>query len=126
MTRPTIRPLSLALVLCFLGFAFAGQSQPLTNDDIGKMIASGFSDDVIISAIAANDTNFDVSVDGLTRLKAVGVSEKVLSAMLAATAHKRDNSAAATAPANAKTLLRPVPRPCPPPTRRIVAPCRRE
>jgi len=103
MTRLTAGLLLPSVVLFLVGFAFAGQSQPLTNDDIKKMIAGGFSDDVIVSAIAANDTNFDVSVDGLTGLKAAGVSEKVLSAMLAATAHKRDNGAAApaAAPANA-------------------------
>ena len=47
--------------------------------------------------IATTDCDFDVSVDGLLALKEAGISDKVMDAMLAATARKR-TSAAATAP----------------------------
>ena len=94
MPRSILRLISLVCTLLFACTVFASQEKPLTNDDIQKMASSGFGDDVILSAIAANDTNFDVSVEALTSLKAAGVSDKVLSAMLQAAAQKKDGATA--------------------------------
>ena len=75
------------------------QKQPLTNADIIRLVKSGLAEGVIISAIEANDTRFDVSADALISLKAAGVGQKIIEAMLASAARLR--SAAAPQPATA-------------------------
>ncbi len=75
----------------------APKTSPLSNADVVKMVKGGLQESTILSVIAATDCDFDVSVDGLLALKEAGISDKVMDAMLAATARKR-TSAAATAP----------------------------
>lgn len=65
------------------------KANPLSNDDIVKMIKGGLQEATIIGAIQANETNFDLSVDALLKLKQEGVSDKVMDAMLAAEARKK-------------------------------------
>ncbi len=75
--------LSLFMTLA-LSVAVFGQ-QPkhvLTNEEITKMVKGGFTDDVIVALVESSDTDFDVSIDGLTALKEAGVSGKVMEAML--------------------------------------------
>ncbi|MDT7540587.1 MAG: hypothetical protein QOE33_491 [Acidobacteriota bacterium] len=55
--------------------------KPLTNADITRMVKGGFGESIIINAIGASDTQFDVSLDALFRLKEVGVSQRVIEAM---------------------------------------------
>jgi hypothetical protein len=84
--------LTLALLLGY-GFALLGQ-QPkhaLTNEDITKMSKGGFTEEVIVALIESNDTDFDVSIGGLTALKEAGVSGKVMEAMLKAESRKRQS-----------------------------------
>jgi hypothetical protein len=69
----------------------------LTNDDIVAMVKNGLPESVILSAIQANDTNFDASASALIGLKKAGVSPKVMDAMLTAAANKKN--AVATPPA---------------------------
>jgi hypothetical protein len=97
--------------LCALTLAVcAQQARPsLTNDDIIKMTKDAFSESVIITLIESSDPAFDVSVNGLTTLKAAGVTSKVMETMLKVDAKKRQ-SAAATAnkpapPAPAQTMV---------------------
>jgi hypothetical protein len=77
----------------------------LTNADVKTMVAKGFSDDLTVGAIEANETQFDVSVDALMALKDGGVSDKVIAAMLKAESKRReearDAKAADPAPAGA-------------------------
>ncbi len=73
------------------------QSPLLTNAEIVKMVKAGLQDSTILSVIAASDSDFDVSVDGLLALKEAGVSAPVMDAMLAAKSKKRTPPAAATA-----------------------------
>jgi hypothetical protein len=68
----------------------------LTNEEITKMVKGGFTEDVIVALVESSDTNFDVSIEGLTALKEAGVSGKVMEAMLKAEARKRQ---APTSPA---------------------------
>ena len=49
----------------------------------------------IVTAIAASDTQFDLSSTGLQALGQAGVSSKVIRAMLAAESKKKDAAAAA-------------------------------
>jgi len=49
------------------------------------MVKAGFKEETIIEAIHANEPRYDTSVEALVALKNAGVSEKVISTMLAAT-----------------------------------------
>ena len=59
------------------------QPKPLSNDDVIQMVSLGLSDDVIIEKIqSVSSTNFDICVEGLKALKAAGVKDPVLKAMI--------------------------------------------
>jgi len=88
-------PLVIALVLGVGAFA-QKPKQVLTNEDITKLVKGGFTEDVIVALIDSSDSDFDVSIQGLTALKEAGVSSKVMEAMVKADARKRQP---ATAPA---------------------------
>ena len=89
----------LLVLLCLSALA-QQKPTPLSNDDILKMIKGGLQEATIIGAIQANETNFDLSVDALLKLKQDGVSDKVMEAMLAAEARKKSpaSAEASTAP----------------------------
>jgi hypothetical protein len=111
--RPSwaLRLFALAALLATSLAAFGQAKQhPLTNGDVVKMVKNGFADDVVVAMVEANDTDFDVSMDGITALKQAGISDKVLGAMLKAEARKRQaggggsastQQAPATAPSQA-------------------------
>jgi hypothetical protein len=93
-----------AVLLLAAGAVFSQSNKPLTNDDVVQMVKGGFDESTTIAAIDAAQTNFDTSVQALMALKAAGVSEKVISSMLAATKKKTETAkptAAAAAPAPA-------------------------
>jgi len=99
----------LVVLLAMLSLSALPQGKhPLTNDDILKLVKSGFTDDVVVAMIEANDSAFDVSLDGLNSLKAAGISSSVMSAMLKAEAKKRqggtDASPSSSQPAPASTM----------------------
>jgi hypothetical protein len=99
------RTMILAVVLLLAtGAAFSQSGKPLTNDDVIQMVKGGFDESTTIAAIDSAQANYDTSVQALLALKAAGVSEKVISAMLAATKKKSEGTkpaAVATAPAPA-------------------------
>lgn len=102
--RNPVRFLRLLLALFLFAAVAAAQqtSAPLTNDDVIKMMKGGLQESTIVSAIAANETSFDVSANGLLALKQAGISDKILDAMVAAEAKKKNTPAApavAAAPA---------------------------
>ena len=90
--------LTLAISLATGHTAHAAQA-PMSNDDVVQMVASGLSEDVVIGAMSANDVNFDVSARGLLALKKAGVGDKVVQAMLAAEAKKREPKVVSSAEA---------------------------
>jgi hypothetical protein len=94
-----MRVTSLAgvVVLVFLTITAltAQQKNPLTNADVIKMVKAGLAETSIVAAIAANDTQFDLSSTGLQALNQAGASSKVIRAMLAAESKKKDAAAAA-------------------------------
>ena len=57
--------------------------QALNNDSVIKLVKAGLSDDLIVSTINAQTGTYDTSTDGLIALKGAGVSDKVVSAMVA-------------------------------------------
>jgi hypothetical protein len=73
-------------------------NKPLTNDDIITMTKNHLPEGVIVNAIQANETQFDVSANGLIALQKAGISQKVMDAMLSAQASKRTSG---TSPGNA-------------------------
>jgi hypothetical protein len=74
--------------------------KPLTNQDVISMVKSALPDSVILSAIKANDTDFDISSTGLISLKKAAVSSKVMEAMLDAVGNKKNASPAAAVASN--------------------------
>jgi len=86
------RTVVLLILLLLPPLMFAGQQQTkaLTNEDIVSMVAGGLDESLVISAIQANEENFDVSCNALLALKKAQVGDKVLQAMLAAEAKKRN------------------------------------
>jgi hypothetical protein len=98
------------LAIAFLAFSpllFAQQA--LNNDSIIKLVKGGLSDDLIISTIQAKAGTYDTSTDGLIALKAAGVSDKVVAAMLA-----KDAAPPPAAPAPPPPAVAPPAAPAPP------------
>ena len=79
----------------------------LGNDDVLEMTRAGFAETTILAALAANDTSFDVSARALVALKAAGVSETVIEAMLTRVTARR--KAASTAKKAATEPIAPSP-----------------
>ena len=94
MQVPRFASVILAIFLAVFTFG-AQQQSPLTNADVIKMVKAGMAESTITAAIAANDTQFDLSSTGLQSLSQAGVSSKVIRAMLAADAKKKNAAEAA-------------------------------
>jgi hypothetical protein len=77
--------------------------QSLTNDSIIKLVKAGLSEDLIISTINAQPGAYDTSPDGLIALKAAGVSDKVVSAVVAKAPAPDVQPAKPAAPAESAT-----------------------
>ena len=88
--QTAIRPI-LVLLLCavVIQVSQAQQQNPLTNADIVKLVKAGISDHVIADKIKSSETDFDTSPDTLVKLKQIGVSDALLTAMLEAQHPKR-------------------------------------
>src|SRR5438128_8007253 len=95
MRIPRLVRVLLALLLFVTGVAAQQKNPALTNDDILKMVKGGLQETTVLNAITANETDFDVSAKALLDLKEAGISDKIIDAMLAAEAKKR-NAASAT------------------------------
>jgi hypothetical protein len=59
--------------------------QALNNEAVIKLTKAGLSDDLIVSTVNAQEGTYDTSTDGLIALKAAGVSDKVVAAVVAKT-----------------------------------------
>jgi hypothetical protein len=70
---------------------------PLTNDDIIKLVQLKFGDNVVVAKIKSSPCKFDTSMDALAKLKAAGVSDAVMQAMMEPGAPASPNSSAAPA-----------------------------
>jgi hypothetical protein len=70
------------LLLLTLSSSAEAQREQLTNDDVLRMVEAGLGAETIIAAINSSEPNFDVSVDDLITLKAAGVSDDIIRAML--------------------------------------------
>ena len=80
----------------------------IANEDVVDMTKAGFAESTILAAIAANDSHFDVSPHALMALKAEGVSQPVIVAMLNVEAANKKATAIAQK-ASAETASSPPP-----------------
>jgi hypothetical protein len=71
--------LTLALVPALPAFA---QSETIGNKAVVEMTKAGLSPEIILKKIAASAIEFDVSASGLIQLKAAGVDDNVITAMM--------------------------------------------
>ena len=62
--------------------AGARSTTPLNNQDVIQMAKLKFDDATIVKTIQVHDTNFDLSVPALVKLKEAGVTQTVIQAML--------------------------------------------
>ena len=75
------------IALVFLAFCpLLVAQQALNNDAVIKLVKVGLSDDLIVSTINSQAGTYDTSTDGLIALKAAGVSDKVVAAIMAKSA----------------------------------------
>ena len=103
--------LSLLLSVCIAAPSFAltlagaaslrqqgqGTAAPLTNKDVAEMVKMGLSTEVIVAKIKISTSNFDTAPAALQELKAAGVPDAVILAMVEAPSGDSANRPAAAA-----------------------------
>lgn len=99
MQRSTAILLFSVLVFVAPG-AFA--AEVLTNDAVVTMVKAGLADEIVLDKIRTSQGQFDLSAQGLVRLKESGVSDAVIKAMMEAPAP----APLAPAPISADALAR--------------------
>jgi hypothetical protein len=88
---------SAVLFAILLSMASAVYAQEtMTNDEVISLTKAGLANSIIIGKIRSSKSNFDMSTDGLIRLKQSGVGDDVVAAMLEA----KNGVSAAGAPSN--------------------------
>ncbi len=81
--RHASRIVWLAAVLSSLAL-YALAAEVLTNDSIVGLVKAGLGEELIINKIKVSQGEYDLSTDGLLRLKVAGISETVIKAMIEA------------------------------------------
>jgi hypothetical protein len=90
-------PRLILVCLCLAAaVSVSGQPKTLNNEAVLKMKAAGLDDGTIVKVIEASPGEYDISADGLIALKAGGVGETVLAAIIN---HARMPATQALAPA---------------------------
>lgn len=110
LRRNRMRRILLAVAFLALSALLAAQ-QALNNDSIIKMSKAGLSDELIITTINAQPGSYDTSTDGLIALKAAGVSDKVVTAIVMKGPTARPPSAPPSASQLSAPALAPDPAP---------------
>jgi hypothetical protein len=87
-------------------------SSAMTNRDVIRLVKANIPDDVIEAKIKQSKTHFDTSVEGLVALKEAGVSDRLISVMVNASAGSSQPAAGGTsgAPASRGTSASSAPR----------------
>src|SRR5579863_10344106 len=84
------------------GMSLAQQApKPLTNDGVIEMVQAGLSESVIVAAIQSSPAHYDVSTDGLIKLKKAGVTADEMKAIIAAQQAIGTGETAGSPPGNA-------------------------
>lgn len=55
--------------------------EPLSNDDVLRLVKAGFGEAIVVQAIGMNAGRFDVTSDAVADLKRAGVADSVIAAM---------------------------------------------
>lgn len=77
------RRLSLILVAAVVLLGGGAHAQEiLTNEGVITMVKGGLSERLVLAKIQATTTHFDLRADTLVSLKAAGIPERILEAML--------------------------------------------
>jgi hypothetical protein len=79
----------IVLGLIAVTSTWAQANKALTNEDVINMAKQGLGDVIVIKAIQANETDFDVSPKALAELQNDGISQPIMDAMLTAQTNKR-------------------------------------
>lgn len=82
----------LALSMCLATAAGARaqqQDETMTNEEVITLAKAGLNQSIIINKIKTSKSNFDLSTDGLIKLKQAGVSDEIVTAMLQAKSGKQ-------------------------------------
>lgn len=62
--------------------AFVQAQEPLTNDAVIKMVKGGLSEDIVVSFVKTQPAKYVLSPDQLIAMKAAGIPDKVVAAMV--------------------------------------------
>ncbi|HXF43812.1 MAG TPA: hypothetical protein VNK26_08735 [Pyrinomonadaceae bacterium] len=73
---------TMSLCIGLFGTKAFAQGDTLTNEEVIALTKAGLSNSVIIGKIRSSKTNFDLSTNALIALKAAGVDDSVVQAML--------------------------------------------
>jgi hypothetical protein len=95
--------INLLLLVLVTGTSFAQSA--LNNDSITKMAKGGLGDDVIVSMIKGQPGNYAIEPDTLIQLKAAGLSQKVINAMVEKTSSNATTTVISTASAKTAPLV---------------------
>lgn len=74
--------LFVVVLFLVLPFSLVEGEEVLTNETIIKMVKANLGEPIIISKIENSKINFDLSTDGIIKLKEAGVGEKIIEAMM--------------------------------------------
>ena len=104
------------VAIALAGWTVVGQDDPLTNDDVVRLVTAGLGEAVIVAKIEGSATSFDTSVDALVALSQAGVDDDVIAAMVKAARTASRPVAATETPTPARTPSAPLaPAPVPVP-----------
>lgn len=84
----------LSIFLVLIAFCFAASTQVLaqgevmTNGEVISLVKAGLSKAIVINKIRTSKTDFDLSTDGLIKLKQAGIDDEIVTAMLEAKSGK--------------------------------------
>jgi hypothetical protein len=79
------------LVFCFIltgGANVFAQDETMTNEEVISLAKAGLNETIIVNKIKTSKSSFDLSTDGLIKLKQAGVSDNIVTAMLEAKSGK--------------------------------------
>lgn len=77
-----MRKVILAVAVFVLWPFMLGAQQTMNNEAVIKLVKAGLSEDLIITTVNSAAGAYDTSADGIIALKAAGVSDKVVSAIV--------------------------------------------
>lgn len=87
--------------------------ESLTNDGVIKMVQAGLSESVIVVSIQSSLAHYDVSTDGLIKLKKAGVTPDEMKAIITAQQASNRGETAAPPPEKASAGVATAPPPAP-------------